>query len=127
MKITALTSSLPGELPEAIIQLVELDFEDVDVPPAGAENPSLGLIQKHQLHVSCVALERGLPRGMDLASADKAVRTETIAYFRQAIESTCRLGAARCECEPPVARLQRQPRMDHRRWKARHYPRAEQK
>ena len=103
MKVSALTSSLPLELPSAIDQLGDLGFEWIDVPPAGAEGQARQRLQSRDLRVTCVALERGLPNGMDLASSDAGVRSQTIKYFCQAIESTRQLGAPVSYLTPPSA------------------------
>ena len=103
MQVSALTSSLPLELPSAIDQLGDLGFQWIDVPPAGAEGQARQRLQNRDLSVTCVALERGLPSGMDLASSDAGVRSRTIKYFCRAIESTHRLGAPVSYITPPNA------------------------
>ena len=80
MKISALTSSLPLDLPSAIDQLGDIGFQWVDVPPTGAEGQARERLQQRGLGVTCVALEQGLPIGMDLSSSDAEVRSQTIQY-----------------------------------------------
>lgn len=103
MKLSALTSSLPLELPAAIDQLAELCFEWIDVPPAAGEGKARRRLDERHLRVACVSLERGMPSGMDLASPDDTVRSATIEYFRHAIELTGKLDAPVAYLTPPRA------------------------
>ncbi len=103
MKISALASSLPAELPRAIEQLAELGFNWIDVPPAAAEGDARQKIHEHQLDITCVGLERGQPAGLDLASSDVSIRTCSIAYFCRAIELARDLGAPAGYVTPPAA------------------------
>ncbi len=103
MRVSALTSSLPLDLPAAIDQLAELGFEWIDVPPAAARGRARQRLHRKGLRVSCVALESGQPGGLDLAGSDDQLRSRTVKYFRNAIESAHQLGTPVSYLTPPLA------------------------
>ena len=103
MKVSALTSSLPAGLTEAVEQLASLEFEWIDVPPSAAGGAARQLIDRHGLHIGCVGLERDLTEPYDLASADAQERARAVAYFTSAIERTAELGASLGYLTPPHA------------------------
>ena len=90
LKLSALTSSLPMELPAAIEAIAGLGFHWIDVPPT-ADTIARQALKARGLAVACVALERDAPGNMDLASADAATRSRSVHYFRQAIARTAEL------------------------------------
>jgi sugar phosphate isomerase/epimerase len=102
MKISAMTNSLPVTLPEAFVQLVELGFAWVDVPPAAAEDTVRRQLAECGLRVACVGLNQGQPESVDLASPDRSVRSASLEYFRQAINATVELGASVGYMVPPI-------------------------
>jgi len=103
MKISALTSSLPAGLTEAVEQLAALGFEWIDVPPSAASGSAKQLIHQHDLRVGCVGLERDQPEPYDLASLDAQERAKAITYFHSAIERTAELGSPLGYLTPPHA------------------------
>ena len=102
IKVAALTSSLPADLPEAISQIAELGFEMIDVPPAAAEGDARERLQTCGLPVSCVALERGQPSGLDLAAEDDEARARAVGYYRRTIEQTAMLDCGLAYLTPPT-------------------------
>ena len=103
MDISALTSSLPASLPEAVQQLASMEFEWIDVPPSAADGSHSELIQMLGLKVGCVGLERDPPKVFDLASHDQRQRAEGLRYFCQAIQKTAELQAPVGYLTPPLA------------------------
>ena len=101
MKVSALTSSLPADLPVAIKQLASLGFEWIDVPPTAAGDPVNKIISRLQLKVGCVGLERDQPEPFDLASLDQTTRGKAVSYFRNTIEQTAELNAPVGYLTPP--------------------------
>lgn len=101
MKLSALTSSLPMTLPAAIEMIADLGFHWIDVPPT-ADAVARRTLRERELQVACVALERDLPGNVDLATEDAAVRSRSLAYFRQAIAWAAELNAPVGYFTPPV-------------------------
>lgn len=101
MKLSALTSSLPMTLPAAIEAIADLGFHWIDVPPT-SDPAARRTLRDRELQVACVALERDLPGNVDLASEDAAVRSRSLAYFRQAIAWAAELNAPVGYFTPPV-------------------------
>jgi sugar phosphate isomerase/epimerase len=102
MQLTALTTSLPKPLPDAIEVLVELGFRRIDVPPTAASGATRDLVRRHQLEITCVGLEKEMPQPFDLASQDKAARSAAVDYFRWTIEATAALQAPVGYITPPL-------------------------
>lgn len=102
MKLSALTSSLPMPLPEAIAAIADLGFRWIDVPPT-ADPAARQAIRDRNLHVACVGLERDQPDGVDLAAEDNALRRRSVAYSLEAIARTAELNAPAAYITPPVA------------------------
>ena len=101
MKVSALTSSLPADLPEAVEQLAALGFGWIDVPPTAASGAARHLIDRHGLNISCVGLERDMPEPHDLASANAQERARAVSYFKGALERTADLGSSLGYLTPP--------------------------
>lgn len=101
MKLSALTSSLPLELPEAIAAIAELGFEWIDLPPT-TDPAARRALRERGLSVACVSLERDCPAEVNLASDDGEVRNRTLAYFLQAISVTAEMDAPVAYLTPPV-------------------------
>lgn len=102
MQLSALTSSLPLPLVDAVGAIAELGFQWIDLPPT--LDPTLPeLLLQQNLTVACVALERDQPAGTDLASLDEAVQADSIEYYRQAIVRAEKLGADQAYLTPPLA------------------------
>jgi sugar phosphate isomerase/epimerase len=102
MKLAALTSSLPMELPAAIAAIAELGFRWIDVPPT-ADPAARRALRDRELQVACVALERDPPYEVDVAAQDDAPRRRSVAYFLDAIARTAELNAPAAYVTPPVA------------------------
>lgn len=103
LKVSALTSSLPATLSDAIEQLAALGFQWIDVPPVAAEDSVIKRISRLQLQVGCVGLERDQPEPFDLASSQPKSREKAVAYFCRAIERTAALGAPVGYLTPPTS------------------------
>lgn len=102
LQVAALTSSLPLSLHDAIVQLAEMGFKSIDVPPAATEGEARKRITSCNLTISCVALEHGQPDGMDLASVDEKTRSDSVAYYSRAIEAAATLDAGTAYVTPPI-------------------------
>ena len=103
MNISALTSSLPLPLDEAIKTLAGLGFRWIDVPPTAAGGAAQDQIRRHDLRIASVGLERDMPEAFDLAAEDPHARRAAVQYFRSAIEATAALQAPVGYITPPTA------------------------
>jgi sugar phosphate isomerase/epimerase len=90
------------DLDDAIVELAQLGFASIDVPPAAATEETRQRIRSLELKISCVALERGQPDGIDLGSEDEEKRRHSVAYFCRAIEASAALGAPTAYVTPPI-------------------------
>lgn len=102
MKLSALTSSLPMPLPEAIAAIAELGFRWIDVPPT-ADPAARRTLRDRELQVACVGLERRPPYEVDLAADDDVLRRRSVTYFLEAIARAAELNAPAAYITPPVA------------------------
>lgn len=103
MNISALTSSLPNPLSEAIQLLAASDFSWIDVPPTAAQPQHRKLIADLGLQIGCVGLEKEMPGDFDLASGSRAGRDAAIEYFRGALDAVAELGVRASYLTPPLA------------------------
>jgi sugar phosphate isomerase/epimerase len=103
LKISALTSSLPMPLLDAIQQIADLGFEWIDVPPVALDSDATQLVRENNLQVGCVALEKGHQEHLDLASDDTELRTHSIALFSRAIQYAAEIQSPVCYLTPPTA------------------------
>jgi sugar phosphate isomerase/epimerase len=103
MKISALTTSLPVPLPQAISKLAEAGFGWIDVPPTAAARDIRRLISDLGLHLGCVGLEREMPGAFDLASESEADRQAAVDYFRGALDATAEMSVCAGYITPPQA------------------------
>lgn len=103
MKISALTSSLPNPLADAISILASEGFQWIDVPPTAGTSDRRQQINDLGLQIGCVGLEREMPGARDLASQSRAERDAAVSYFRRALDATAELGAPAGYLTPPTS------------------------
>ena len=101
MKLSALTSSLPLELPKAIHAIADLGFQWIDVPPTADPAARRALLDR-DLRVSCVGLEREQPPDVEFGCQDVAGRERALNYFKQAVDRTAELRAKLGYLTPPT-------------------------
>lgn len=92
--LAAFSTSLPGDLSEALQQIAALRFTHVDLVAEVDRPPEqLEALADSGLVVSCLALGRHLPAGHTLDAADVGVRRAALALLQLQIADGARLGA----------------------------------